>query len=348
VFGPRISLKALALSCRSLSTMLHSGVAIQRAFRTAANQNGDPRCRTALMEISEAIGRGEDVSSAMRAQYGRFPELMIDMTSVAEQTGTLPEVLRSLADHFDNLLRLRRTFLGAIAWPVFQLVAAILIIAFVIFILGWIASTRGENAVDPLGWGLTGTEGALIWLMSTFGTFVGLFVLYQMAARSMQGQKALDSVLMKIPVLGHCMRSFAIARFSWAFALTQQAGMPIEESLESALKATSNGAFAAAVPLVWTMIKEGDELSEALAATQLFPEEFLNIVNVAETSGTVPEALERLSPQFEEQARRSMSALVAALGWLVWGIVAAFIIFVVFSIALWYIGMINDALKMAQ
>jgi type IV pilus assembly protein PilC len=328
--------------------MLHSGVAIQRAFRTAANQNGDPRCKAALMEISEAIGRGEDVSSAMRAQYGRFPELMIDMTSVAEQTGTLPEVLRSLADHFDNLLRLRRTFLGAIAWPVFQLVAAILVIAVMILILGWIADmspNKDAPPIDPLGWGLFGVEGAMIWLTSTFGTLFGLFVVYQVIVRSLQGKKTLDSLLMRVPVVGHSMRSFAIARFSWAFALTQQAGMPIEESLESALKATSNGAFVAAIPQVWTMVKEGDELSEALTATRLFPEEFLNIVNVAETSGTVPEALERLSPQFEDQARRSLSALVAVLGWVVWATVAALIVFIVFRVIIWYAGQIFDAAK---
>ena len=74
-----------------------------------------------------------------------------------------------------------------------------------------------------------------------------------------------------------------------------------------------------------------------------FPEEYLQIVEVAETSGTVPETLERLGPQFEDQARRSLGALAAALGWLVWIAVAAFIVFIIFSIVLTYVGMINDA-----
>jgi type IV pilus assembly protein PilC len=66
-------------------------------------------------------------------------------------------------------------------------------------------------------------------------------------------------------------------------------------------------------------------------------------VQVGETSGTVPETLERLSPQFEEQARRSLKALAVALGWLVWVAVAVFIIFIIFSVVLKYIGMINAA-----
>ena len=96
--------------------------------------------------------------------------------------------------------------------------------------------------------------------------------------------------------------------------------------------------------MIDAMVHAGEPLSVALTESRLFPSDYLHMVEVAETSGTVPEMLERLSPQFEDQARRSLTALVAALGWVVWGLVAAFIIFVIFSIALWYIGMINDLL----
>ena len=51
------------------------------------------------------------------------------------------------------------------------------------------------------------------------------------------------------------------------------------------------------------------------------------MVNVGETTGTVPETLNRLSPQFEDQARRSLRALASAAGWAVWCLVAAFIVF---------------------
>jgi type IV pilus assembly protein PilC len=148
---------------------------------------------------------------------------------------------------------------------------------------------------------------------------------------------------MRIPVLGGCMRSFAIARFSWAFALTQQTGMPISRSLELSFRATGNGAFVGASSTVCDAVLNGDELSAALDEVRLFPEEYLSLVQVAETSGTVPETLERLSPQFEDQARRSLTALAIMLGWLVWSLVAVFIIFIIFSFVLKYVGMINAA-----
>jgi type IV pilus assembly protein PilC len=139
------------------------------------------------------------------------------------------------------------------------------------------------------------------------------------------------------------MRSFAIARFSWALALTQQTGMPISRSLELSFRATGNGAFVGASSGVCESVLNGGELSQALDESRLFPEEYLSLVQVAEASGTVPETLERLSPQFEDQARRSLAALAIALGWLVWTIVGVFIIFIIFSVVMKYVGMINSA-----
>jgi type IV pilus assembly protein PilC len=266
------------------------------------------------------------------------------MVLMAEETGMLPEVLANLADHYDNNLKLRKTFVGMIAWPVIQLVAAILIIALLILILGLIAESRGGEPIN-IFWGLSGMRGAIIWLTATFGTLFGLVVAYFILVRVLGGQRFVDPLLLRVPVLGSCLRSFAIARFSWAYYLTQQTGMPIRRSIDSSLRATANGAFMSASPALQSQLAAGEELTNALADTGLFPAEYIEMVHVGENAGTVPEMLHRLSPQFEEQARRSLSVLAAALGWLVWAAVATFIIFLVFKVFLWYVGMINEAAK---
>ncbi len=347
MFSKRVGLKPLSIVCRSLSTALGAGVPIIRSFDMASRKTSDPRLTAALVDITTRLKSGEDTATAMRAQDERFPDLMIDMVHIAEQTGALPEVLRSLADHYENTLRLRKDFIGQITLPVVQLVAAIFIIAGLIWLLGIIASTQGTEPLDVLGWGMTGTSGAIKWLSGWALGLASVIVLYKVLTSSLSGKAAVHKALMRIPVVGYCMQSFAIARFSWAFHLTQEAGMPVDESLDASLRATSNGAYMAVHHQVIGDVMEGKTLTEALERTDLFPEEFTNIVDVAETSGTVPEALDRLSPQFEDQARRSMRALAGALGWVVWAGVAAFIIFVIFSIALWYVGMLNDAVNQA-
>ena len=326
--------------------MLHSGVNILKSFQVAGAQSLDPKLKRASIEIVDELRKGNTVSGAMRGQAGAFPELVIDLVDVAEQTGSLPEVLKSLAEHYDNLVRLKRTFLSAIAFPVIQLLAAIFIVAGLILILGWIAGANKDNQPnDILGLGLMGETGAIKWLCGCFGTaFLG-FVSYKMLTRGLSGQTFVHSLLLRIPVIGECLRSFAIARFSWAFALTQESGMSIEPSLESSLKATANGAFIASIPQTVGMVREGEELSATLLATGLYPRDYLELVRVGETTGTVPEQLARLSPELEERARRSLSAMTSALAWLIWAMVAGMIMFIIFRVFSGYVSLINDAAR---
>ncbi len=340
-----LPLKTLANACRSLSTLLESGIEVRQAFKLAANKGNDTRCRDAFAEITVQISAGHEISVAMREQGGTFPELMIDMIEMSEGTGSLPEVLTHLANHYENNLRLRREFVSSIAWPMFQLVAAVLIIALLIVIFGMIGGDPNGPNMKQLVFGLSGVSGAAIWLTCTFGTAAFAWIGYQVSVRQFAAKRILDPLWLRVPVLGTCLRSFAIARFSWAYYLTQQSGMPVDRSLTASLKATNNGAFQNSTPLVCAGIREGEDLSVVLEASQLFPEDYLHMVSVAETSGTVPEMLNRLSPQFEDQARRSLKALTAVVSWLVWGAVATFIVFFIFRFFLWYVGMINDAVR---
>jgi type IV pilus assembly protein PilC len=337
---------ALATLCRSLATMLDSGVSLLNALKVIERQQRTNVGQRSVKQITDDVRKGNDLAAAFRDQHPYYPELMVEMIEVAERTGALPEVLSGLADHYENLVRLRKTLLGAIAWPVLQLVAAVFIVAGLILVLGWVADSQagsGQPRFDPLGFGLFGASGAMLWLTYCFG-FVGVvFVVYQLLVRGFRQSRAVHGLLLTVPVVGQCMRSFAIARFSWAYALTQQAGMDVKPSLDASLRATNNGAFIAASPQIIAAVMSGEEFATALEISGLFPRQFLEMVRVGESSGTVPETLQRLSPQFEEEARRSLAALSVALGVAIWVMVASMIIFLIFRLAMFYVDMINQA-----
>jgi len=338
MLASRLPLATLARLCRSLSTLLDSGVTLLKALSVAGGKTSDPRLERRLDEVATQVKRGHELHDALASVRG-FPRLFIELVAVAEKTGHLPEVLRALAEHYDSLLRLKKAFLAQIAWPAAQLIAAVFIIGALIWILGLI----GESGFDILGLGLTGTRGAQIWFATAGGIAAAGFVLFQLGTQSLRWRRLIDPALLKVPVVGKCMRNFALARFSWAYSLTQNSGMNIRDSLTASLNATENGAFAAAAEPVWAEVSAGSELTPALAETGLFPRDYLEMVSVAEASGSVPEMLERISPDLEADARRSLSALTAAIAWCVWALVAGFIIWVIFSVFSQYVGMINAA-----
>ena len=339
IFASRVPPRTLAIVSRSLATMLESGIQIRKAIGIASKKAMHAPTKKVLREISDAIQGGSDISQALREHGNFFPTLFIEMVTMAEETGSLPEVLRHLAEHYEANIRMKKELIGSLIWPVFQLVAAIFVIAILILVLGLIG---GDNDISNIVFGLKGPTGAIIWLTGTLGTFAAMFAVWLMIQKAAQAKAIVDPMLLMVPVLGRCMRSFAIARFSWSYYLTQQTGMPVNRSLQGSLKATGNGAFVSQTPFITSAVMEGSSLTESLKQSRLFPVEFLEMVSVAEESGTVPEALHRLSPHFEEDARRALKILTSAISVVVWLFVAGFIIFFVFKVMLTYIGMIND------
>lgn len=339
IFASRVPPRTLAIVSRSLATMLESGIQIRKAIGIASKKAMHAPTKKVLREISDAIQGGSDISQALREHGNFFPTLFIEMVTMAEETGSLPEVLRHLAEHYEANIRMKKNLIGSLIWPVFQLVAAIFVIAILILVLGLIG---GDNDISNIVFGLKGPTGAMIWLTGTLGTFAAMFAVWLMIQKAAQAKAIVDPMLLMVPVLGRCMRSFAIARFSWSYYLTQQTGMPVNRSLQGSLKATGNGAFVSQTPFITSAVMEGSSLTESLKQSRLFPVEFLEMVSVAEESGTVPEALHRLSPHFEEDARRALKILTSAISVVVWLFVAGFIIFFVFKVALTYIAMLND------
>lgn len=346
MFAAKIPTKTLIHLSRSLGTMLESGIQIRKSLQIATKKIGHPKTKNVLRHICDDIDGGTDIATAFREHGHYFPTLFLDMLSVAEDSGALPDVLKHLAEHYENNMRMKKEFIQSITWPAFQLFAAILVVAVLILVMGMIGSATGSSQMaDEMLFGLSGPSGAVTWLFCSFGTLAGLFFAYKLANAVFQGERGLDLALVHIPILGHCMKAFAIARFSWAYFLTQQTGMAVVDSLKASLRATGNGAYMSSTSLICNEILEGATLTDALDRSGMFPEDYIEMVSVAEESGTVPEALNRLSPQFEENARSHMKTLTRAITVLVWLTVAGFILFFVFSFMFWYVGQINQALE---
>ena len=344
----QISSQALGAFSRSMARMLEAGVDVRKSLQTSSQQSSDSRLSASAQRAQKAIASGSSLAESIGAEGELYPALFRDLVNVGELTGTAPEVFASLARYYEARVQQVREFRAQIAWPVIQLIAAIGIVGLLIFILGILPAQADGKPFDVLGLGLYGTSGSVTWFLSWlaaagFGLFAWKFV-----ANNTAGQMALHPLLLRVPVIGKCMQSFAISRFSWCFALSQQAGMSIRPSLECSLKATANGAFVAAEPLIWQEMKEGESLTDALTSSQLFPREYLQVVATAEETGTVPEQLDRLSHLFDDEARRAMNRLTVFFSGAIWLAVVILIIFFIFRIAMIYVGTMNDALKMVN
>ena len=161
-------------------------------------------------------------------------------------------------------------------------------------------------------------------------------------ARFLGGKAFGDGFRPRTPVVGRCLCALAVGRFCLALRLTMETGMSITRALKLSFHAADNAAFTARLDRATDSVKRGDDLTVALTATGLFPEEFRHILSTAEESGRMTEVLSQEAEHYHEEAGRRMTVLTVMLSVMVWLTVAAFIILMIFRFFLAYIGLFDQ------
>ena len=128
LFEAKLSLKQLEKMCHRLGRSLKAGISITKAIKTESN-NLNSKFEEPFEQVLREVSGGGTLANTV-AQHNCFPPMFCEMVRVGEETGTLDRVFLRLADHYRNLIQMRRTFISGITWPIFQFCAAIGVISF--------------------------------------------------------------------------------------------------------------------------------------------------------------------------------------------------------------------------
>ena len=340
---PRIGLKPLAAVCRRLAISLGAGVDVRTVFNREAKSARGPGHRS-FAEISDAVAAGGSISDGFGAHGGYFPEFFRQMVHVGETTGHLPEIFRQLADHYEYQLKLRRTLVSSITWPLIELGLALSVIGLLIWLMGMIPQLKGN---DMLGLGLQGTSGLVKYAgFLALVAVIGLLI-HRATVRGMLWVAPLQRLVMHVPQLGRAVETMAISRLAWAMHVTLNSGMEVREAIKLSLKSTQNVYYTQHIDAVMRDITKGREIYEALRDTGAFSIDFLDAVQVGEESGNLVESMGKLADQYQDQAKLAMNTMTILLGVAITGLIAMIIIYFIYQIfSRAYMAPINDALKM--
>lgn len=316
---------------------LHAGADLLKLLGSES-AHGSPAQRRAMSKLAEGAKRGEQLGDVMEAEQPFFPPLLTTMTRVGEATGRLEHTLLTLSEHFDQQLKMRRWFVTSIAWPLIQLLAAIGVLSLLIFIMGMF-----REMPDILGFGLRGGSGVLwfwFYIAIIFGAIGGMLWAY---FRNVAGIQNVVPLIYMVPGIGPAIQTITIARFCWTLSLTLGSGLDPMRSIKLALDSTGSDYYRNTAGDAENAIRGGASLSGALAATDLFPDDFLQRIEIAEHSGTDAESIDYLTKEYDERAKRAIKAIAGIAAIAIWISVMLMIIFFIFRLAQTYLDALNTA-----
>ncbi|MEE3367998.1 MAG: type II secretion system F family protein [Planctomycetota bacterium] len=337
--GSRISARRLAQFCHNLGNSLHAGVDLRRILETEA-ESGTPRHRRLLKKIRDQVGAGISLTESFAQTGGYFPPLARAMVEVGESTGRLERIFRRLATYYDTVAKAQRDFIAAIAWPVFELLLAIMVIGAFILLLGMVWQGQGEPPITFLG--LYGVEG-FFWYALVVGSLLTILIGLAIAIRyRVLKLEPILRVLILIPGLGKGLRTIALSRLCWSLAMASNSEMNPRRILALAVTTTQNGYYTRHLAAMQQSVQNGRTLLNAFQDTGCYPRDFLDVLSVGERAGTVSESMETLAVQYDEKMQHFFKALAVAGGFLVFLIVAGLLIVVILMLAIQYTNLTNS------
>lgn len=307
-----------SLICRQLSVLVGAGVGVVEALRLLSEQVGNKKLRNALVGVAKLVEEGSSLTAALRRYSNIFPEFIINLVEVGEETGELDLVLRRAADYYEKLAFIKGKVKSASFYPTFVLIIATIIVGGILtFIV-----PQFESIYKSFGGELPLPTQILInaskVLRENFLTIFGVFLLSAIVflylyRKNYNFREFIHRILLRIPKFGEIFEKSALARFGRTMATLFSSGVPIERALEISAKVVGMIPIEKAINQAKKDVLEGKTLWSSLRRTKKFPNMIIAMVKVGEETGRIDEMLNSIANFYEEEVDRLIEGLISLI-----------------------------------
>ncbi|MGN0852848.1 MAG: type II secretion system F family protein [Kiritimatiellia bacterium] len=315
----RVKPKDLTAFTRQLATLVNAGLPLMRCIEVMKKQKMAPAMKDCLDGISEGIAGGATFSESLTAYPKVFDNLYVNMVKAGEAGGVLEVVLNRLAEFAEKAQKIKNKVKGAMIYPIVVLTAAIGITA---FLLVTVIPKFQQVFNDILGGQQLPAITEFVMSLSDYvqnnglqllGVVVALVVLYKVLGKTKKGAFLLDKMRISMPITGTLVRRTAISQFSRTLGTLLASGVPILQALVIVRDTTANRVVQKAIQMVHDAVKEGESMTDPLAASGVFPPMVVSMVQVGEETGALSDMLTRVANTYDDEVDNAVAGMTAAI-----------------------------------
>jgi type IV pilus assembly protein PilC len=312
----KVKLDVFLVFNQQFLTLIRAGLPILGSLDLLSRRQKDLGFRAQLEDVTARVKTGQSLSEAFDAQ-GTTPLVYTTTLLAGERSGNLEEVLQRYLDFQRVSLTFRKKLKASLIYPAFLVV---MVLGLFVFLITFVVP-RFADLYNQLGTKLPTLTLALLSLgqnVQHYGIYavpVIALVIWLAArwAKTDAGDAVIDKVRISLPVIGGVWLKYQVGLFSRTLATLLTGGLPLVPSLETAAKSIESRQIAKAVYRSVETVREGKGLSNSLASTNVFPELAIEMVEVGESTGALPQMLNSVAEFFEEDVQTSLAAIMSLI-----------------------------------
>ena len=316
-FGGRVKDKDLTVFTRQIATMINAGLPLVQSLEVLASQQPNKQFKRILTKIREDVEGGSTFAASLKQHPTVFTPLYMSMVEAGEAGGFLDTVLNRLAGYIEKSMALRRKVKGAMIYPATIITVAV---AVVIFLLIFVIPTfktlfEGFGAALPLPTRIVLELSRLVrtHVVTVLGAFVGTVFVLRFYYRTERGKKVIDSLLLRLPIIGQLIRKVSVAKFTRTLGTLVSSGVPILDGLNITARVAGNKVVEEAILKTRSSIAEGKTIADPLGASGIFPPMVVQMISVGEQTGALDSMLAKIADFYDAEVDQAVSNLTTLL-----------------------------------
>ena len=301
LFGTGVGKENITVFSRQLSTLLKAGLPLLRSLEVIARQEKNPYFKAIVDQLADNVRTG-------------------NMAKAGEAGGVLDVVLDRLSTFQEKALKTTNKVKSAMVYPIVIMGVAVAIVAILmIFVVPQFQKIFTDmlkgNARMPA---LTQTIIDISDFMKenyilTGLIIVGVILFVKIFFKTKIGIRVWDTAALKLPKIGDLVMKSTVARFTRTFGTLLASGVPILEALTITRGTINNSLISEALSRVHDRVRDGENLSTPLDQQKIFPTMVTSMVEVGEETGQLPEMLNRIADNYDEEVDNSVGAITSII-----------------------------------
>lgn len=313
--GGGVKDRDISIFCRQLGTMVNAGLAVVDGLNIIADQLPNKTLSTAAKNVAKMVSEGLPISTAMSKYPKAFPEFVVNLVKVGEETGNLDLALKRAADYYEKMAMIKSKIKSASFYPTFVFIVAVVIITGILYFLvptfAEIYKSMGGELPAPTRLLLAASDVVRTKMPIVIGLFIVIFAIHKYLMKTVYPYKrAVHQFSLKAPKMGELVMKSTMAKFSRTMATLFSSGVTLERSFEIAGQVTGNVIIKEALEKAKKGVLEGEPMHKAIGKTKMFPPLVVSMIRVGEDTGRLDEMLDTIARFFEDEFDKTVEGLI--------------------------------------
>ena len=315
--GKKIDEKDLVIFTRQFSTMIDSGLPLVQCLDILASQQDNKTFQEVLFKVKESVESGSTFADALGKHPKAFDSLFVNLVAAGEIGGILDTILTRLAAYIEKSMKLKKQIKGAMVYPITIMSIAVVVVGVIlIFVIPTFAkmfTEFGGVLPAPTRFVIALSNFLVKYFLVLIGGFYAIVWAIKKYYSTPSGQKNIDRMALKAPIVGPLIRKVSVAKFTRTLGTMVSSGVPIMDGLEIVAKTAGNKIVEEAIYSVRQAISEGKTMAEPLAACGVFPPMVVQMIAVGEATGAMDAMLNKIADFYDDEVDDAVGAMTAMM-----------------------------------